>query len=29
LPEHYFDPMIDRHTSAMRALDYPAAGDVP
>ena len=29
LPEHYFDPMIDRHTSAMRALDYPAAGEVP
>jgi len=28
LPEQYFDPMIDRHTSAMRALDYPAVGDV-
>ncbi|MEN9645811.1 MAG: hypothetical protein RL238_2480 [Actinomycetota bacterium] len=28
LPEHHFDPMIDRHTSAMRALDYPARGDV-
>lgn len=28
LPEHHFDSMIDRHTSAMRALDYPAASDV-
>ena len=28
LPEHHFDSMIDRHTSAMRALDYPAANDV-
>ena len=27
LPEGYFDPMIDRHTSAMRALDYPAVDD--
>jgi isopenicillin N synthase-like dioxygenase len=25
LPATYFDPMIDRHTSAMRALHYPAA----
>ncbi|MDO8365135.1 MAG: 2-oxoglutarate and iron-dependent oxygenase domain-containing protein [Actinomycetota bacterium] len=25
LPEHHFDPMITRHTSAMRALNYPAA----
>lgn len=24
LPEKHFDPMIDRHTSAMRALNYPA-----
>jgi isopenicillin N synthase-like dioxygenase len=24
LPEHHFDSMIDRHTSAMRALNYPA-----
>jgi isopenicillin N synthase-like dioxygenase len=24
LPADYFAPMIDRHTSAMRALDYPA-----
>ena len=23
LPDTYFEPMIDRHTSAMRALDYP------
>lgn len=23
LPARYFDPLIDRHTSAMRALDYP------
>lgn len=23
LPTDHFDPMIDRHTSAMRALDYP------
>ncbi|MCE9623235.1 MAG: isopenicillin N synthase family oxygenase [Actinomycetia bacterium] len=23
LPEGHFDPMIDRHTSAMRALNYP------
>ncbi|MFM7489666.1 MAG: isopenicillin N synthase family dioxygenase, partial [Actinomycetota bacterium] len=27
LPGHYFDTMIDRHTSAMRALDYPGATD--
>ncbi|CAN5433076.1 2-oxoglutarate and iron-dependent oxygenase domain-containing protein [soil metagenome] len=25
LPATHFDPMIDRHTSAMRALNYPAA----
>lgn len=24
LPAQYFDQMIDRHTSAMRALDYPS-----
>lgn len=24
LPADHFDPLIDRHTSAMRALDYPA-----
>jgi len=23
MPEHHFDPMIARHTSAMRALNYP------
>ena len=23
MPEHHFDPMISRHTSAMRALNYP------
>jgi isopenicillin N synthase-like dioxygenase len=23
----YFEPMIDRHTSAMRALNYPALGN--
>ncbi len=27
LPANYFDPMIDRHTSAMRALDYPGRDD--
>ncbi len=27
LPATHFDPLIDRHTSAMRALDYPAAFD--
>jgi isopenicillin N synthase-like dioxygenase len=27
LPDNYFDAMIDRHTSAMRALDYPGAAD--
>jgi len=27
LPSDYFDSMIDRHTSAMRALDYPKAAD--
>ena len=26
MPEHHFDPMIDRHTSAMRALSYPPRG---
>jgi isopenicillin N synthase-like dioxygenase len=26
LPEHHFDQMIDRHTSAMRALNYPPRG---
>ncbi len=26
LAPNYFDPLIDRHTSAMRALDYPPAG---
>ncbi|MEI8238489.1 MAG: 2OG-Fe(II) oxygenase family protein, partial [Actinomycetota bacterium] len=25
LPEDHFEPMIDRHTSAMRALNYPPA----
>jgi isopenicillin N synthase-like dioxygenase len=25
LPAGYFDPLIDRHTSAMRALQYPAS----
>lgn len=25
LPAAHFDPLIDRHTSAMRALDYPAS----
>jgi isopenicillin N synthase-like dioxygenase len=29
LPEHHFDPMIDRHTSAMRALNYPAVEATP
>jgi isopenicillin N synthase-like dioxygenase len=28
LDHHWFDPMIDRHTSAMRALSYPAQHDV-
>jgi isopenicillin N synthase-like dioxygenase len=27
LPRTYFAPMIERHTSAMRALDYPGVGD--
>jgi isopenicillin N synthase-like dioxygenase len=27
LPADHFEPMIDRHTSAMRALDYPAPDD--
>ena len=27
LPGNYFDSMINRHTSAMRALDYPGAAD--
>lgn len=26
LPEDHFDPMICRHTSAMRAINYPAVG---
>lgn len=29
LPENHFDPMIDRHTSAMRALNYPAIDHDP
>lgn len=28
MPEHHFDPMISRHTSAMRALNYPPRDDV-
>ena len=28
MPEHHFDPMISRHTSAMRALNYPPRGEV-
>jgi isopenicillin N synthase-like dioxygenase len=28
LEHHWFDPMIDRHTSAMRALNYPPQADV-
>jgi isopenicillin N synthase-like dioxygenase len=28
LPAHHFDPMINRHTSAMRALNYPPHTDV-
>jgi isopenicillin N synthase-like dioxygenase len=28
LPADWFEPLIDRHTSAMRALNYPGAGDV-
>jgi isopenicillin N synthase-like dioxygenase len=28
LDHHWFDPMIDRHTSAMRALNYPPQADV-
>jgi isopenicillin N synthase-like dioxygenase len=28
LHEGWFDGMVDRHTSAMRALHYPSAGDV-
>jgi isopenicillin N synthase-like dioxygenase len=28
MPEHHFDPLISRHTSAMRALNYPAGGEV-
>ena len=27
LPEHHFDPTIDRHTSAMRALNYPVVDE--
>lgn len=29
LPADYFDSMIDRHTSAMRALDYPGGDSAP
>jgi isopenicillin N synthase-like dioxygenase len=29
LPPDWFDSMIDRHTSAMRALDYPGRDSVP
>lgn len=29
LPERHFDPMISRHTSAMRALNYPAIDHDP
>lgn len=28
MPEHHFDPMISRHTSAMRALNYPPQTNV-
>ncbi|MGB8861315.1 MAG: 2OG-Fe(II) oxygenase family protein, partial [Ilumatobacteraceae bacterium] len=28
MPERHFDPMIDRHTSAMRALNYPPRAEV-
>jgi len=28
MPQHHFDPMISRHTSAMRALNYPPRGEV-
>lgn len=28
MPGHHFDPMISRHTSAMRALNYPSRGEV-
>ena len=28
LPTHHFDPLITRHTSAMRALNYPPRGEV-
>jgi len=28
MPKHHFDPMIDRHTSAMRSLHYPPRGEV-
>ena len=28
MPEYHFDPMISRHTSAMRALNYPPQGSV-
>ena len=28
LPERHFDPLIDRPTSAMRALNYPSRGDL-
>lgn len=29
LPPDHFEPLIDRHTSAMRALDYPALAVAP
>ena len=29
LPFDYFDPLIDRHTSAMRALNYPELSGAP
>lgn len=29
LPADHFEPLIDRHTSAMRALDYPALSTPP
>lgn len=28
LPSDHFEPMIDRHTSAMRALNYPGLDDI-
>jgi isopenicillin N synthase-like dioxygenase len=29
LPSDFFDPRIDRHTSALRVLNYPALGEPP